>query len=66
MKQRLDRLAREKENLLTEHNLPSDYLDIKYVCSLCKDTGTKDSGEQCECFLSRTKEAKEMEWEKIS
>jgi len=46
--------------------LPSDYMDVKYTCSLCKDTGTKDTGEQCECFLQRTKEAKEKEWERIS
>ena len=66
LKQEMDQLTRQKANLLTEYNLPADYMDIKYTCGLCKDTGTKDSGEQCECFLQRTKEAKETEWEKIS
>lgn len=66
LKQEMDRLTRQKANMLTEHNLPSDYMDVKYTCSLCKDTGTKDSGEQCECFLQRTKEAKEKEWERNS
>lgn len=66
LKQEMDQLTRQKAALLTEHNLPSDYMDVKYKCSLCKDTGTKDSGEQCECFLQRTKEAKEQEWERNS
>jgi DnaD/phage-associated family protein len=66
LKQEMDRLTRKKANMLTEHNLPSDYMDVKYTCSLCKDTGTKDSGEQCECFLQRTKEMKEKEWERTS
>jgi DnaD/phage-associated family protein len=66
LKQEMDQLTRQKANILTEHNLPSDYMDVKYTCNLCKDTGTKDSGEQCECFLLRTKEAKEKEWERIS
>lgn len=66
LKQEMDRLTRQKANLLTEHSLSADYMDVKYTCSLCKDTGTKDTGEQCECFLQRTKEAKDTEWERIS
>ncbi len=66
LKQEMDKLTRQKANMLTEYNLPIDYMDVKYTCNLCKDTGTKDSGEQCECFLQRTKEAKEKEWERIS
>lgn len=66
LKKQMDQITRQKAALLTEYNLPSDYMDVKYTCSLCKDTGTKDSGEQCECYLQRSKEAKEKEWEKIS
>lgn len=66
LKREMDQLTRQKANLLTDHNMPADYMDVKYTCSLCKDTGTKDSGEQCECFLQRTKEAKETEWARIS
>jgi len=66
LKREMDQITRQKAALLTENNLPSDYMDVKYTCSLCKDTGIKDSGEQCECHLQRTKEAKEKEWEKIS
>jgi len=66
LKREIDRLTHEKAALLTEYDFPSDYMDVKYACSLCKDTGTKDTGEQCECFVSRTKEAKEREWERTS
>lgn len=51
-------LDRKRAVLLTEHNLPADYLDIRYACGLCRDTGTKDTGEQCDCFHQRSKEAK--------
>ncbi len=41
--------ASRREALLTEHNLPSDYLDPIYTCSDCQDTGYIH-GEKCHCF----------------
>lgn len=35
--------------LLTEHGYPTDYLDVKYVCSICNDRGIT-GGSRCVCF----------------
>jgi len=40
----------EKAFLLTEENLPPDYLEVKFTCNICKDTGMLESGERCKCF----------------
>lgn len=42
-------LQMEKQQLLTEHGFPSDYLDPVYTCSNCRDTGFHD-GIKCHCF----------------
>lgn len=36
--------------ILTSHGYPEDYLQIKYTCSECKDTGFRDDGKRCHCF----------------
>lgn len=36
-------------DLLLEHGLPEDYLELQYHCSKCKDTGYI-SNEKCSCF----------------
>lgn len=42
-------LSRQKEELLTAHGYPADYLSPVYVCSDCKDTGMIGE-ERCHCF----------------
>lgn len=37
------------ETLLISHGYPADYLDIRYACPICNDTGFH-RGERCECF----------------
>ncbi|MDR1673909.1 MAG: ATP-binding protein [Oscillospiraceae bacterium] len=37
-------------DLLIEHGYPADYLDMKYTCEKCSDTGIAD-GKHCECML---------------
>lgn len=44
------KLKREKVILLTDHNLPVDYLDLQYKCKTCKDTGFNEQGKRCRCF----------------
>ena len=65
-----------KKELLKTVGLPEDYLDIKYTCSLCKDTGSHD-GYFCECqkqevinqakaLLGETTPVKKSTFEKFS
>ena len=35
----LDQISEQKKRLLREHGYPEDYLDEKYECPLCRDTG---------------------------
>lgn len=40
----------EKAELLKSLDLPEDYLDEKYDCDICSDTGFDDNGRRCECL----------------
>ena len=41
----------DRRELLKSNGYPEDYLDIKYDCELCQDTGFID-GEKCTCLKS--------------
>ncbi|WP_206460116.1 DnaD domain protein [Anaerovorax sp. IOR16] len=57
LRNKVNHLNGEKAFLLTEHNYTIDYIDLKYTCSLCKDTGILDTGERCSCFAEKLKKA---------
>ncbi|SHJ93324.1 ATP-binding protein [Paramaledivibacter caminithermalis] len=48
-----DKLKQEKAILLTENNVPLNFLEIHYNCSLCNDTGFLDNGLKCNCLKQR-------------
>lgn len=41
-------LEQERNNLLIKNNFPLDYLEMKYHCDICKDTGV-DGTKICSC-----------------
>lgn len=49
-KQELDQLKQERAILLTENNIPLQYLDDSFSCTNCNDTGFLSSGQKCKCF----------------
>lgn len=57
LKKRIDDNQSLRAALLTENNYPIDYLDIKYTCEKCKDTGIDENGIRCSCFNGRFDEA---------
>ena len=59
---RAERIAIEesKKQLLTANGWPADYLNRKYRCEICKDTGYTDEGMVCGCAKERAAEA--YEW----
>ncbi|MEA4922354.1 MAG: DnaD domain protein [Eubacteriaceae bacterium] len=59
LKVKIAALEDEKTRVLTENNIPVDYMDVRYKCSKCGDTGTTEAGAKCECWLTRSKEAQE-------
>ncbi|MBR2539941.1 MAG: DnaD domain protein [Mogibacterium sp.] len=50
-------LEEEKRSLLESSGYPADYLDRKYRCDICKDTGYTDEGRTCTCCKERAEEA---------
>ncbi|MDR3242390.1 MAG: hypothetical protein LBT34_00485, partial [Clostridiales Family XIII bacterium] len=56
IRKKMEQLQSERAYLMTENNFKIDYMDIVYICPVCKDTGTQDNGEQCSCFSLRLDE----------
>lgn len=56
---RAERIAIEesKKQLLTANGWPADYLNRKYRCAVCKDSGYTDEGMVCSCAKERAAEA---------
>lgn len=52
---KITELSGEKAYLLTEQNLPYDYLEMQYECKDCKDTGVLNNGERCRCYSEKLK-----------
>ena len=52
---RLSDAAARKQRLLSEHGYPADYLDERYDCALCRDTGYAE-GRRCVCFQKRIRD----------
>lgn len=49
-KEQIEDLKMEKAYLMTESNIPVDYMDVNYECDKCKDKGYLDNGKQCSCL----------------
>lgn len=56
-RKRRRQIEEEKKKLLTARGYAEDYLDMHYLCSKCKDTGTDDEGRSCDCVKQRAEEA---------
>ena len=50
-------LLEERAVLMTDNGFPMDYMDVKYLCDKCGDTGFTDTGEKCSCYEERAREA---------
>ena len=57
LKNRRQELEESKKELLTSNGYPEDYLERKYRCSICRDTGYTDEGRVCTCAKERAEEA---------
>ena len=50
-------LEKERAWILTGHDFPPDYTDIKHLCDKCGDTGFDENGRRCSCQKIRMGEA---------
>lgn len=46
-------LREQKTILLSSRGYPADYMDMRYRCADCRDTGYTREGKKCHCFLRR-------------
>lgn len=56
-KEQKQAIQEKKRNLLLQNGFPEDYLERKYRCKRCKDTGITDDGQYCTCTKKRVEEA---------
>lgn len=51
IRREMDRLSEEKYRCMAEAGYPKDYLNLKYECSDCKDSGYTEDGKRCHCLM---------------
>ena len=56
MEKEIEKLKKERKELLLSLNVPENYNEIKYNCEKCKDTGFIEN-EKCSCLLEKIREA---------
>ena len=49
-RKKIESLKMEKAFVLTEGNISPDYLEPRYTCNLCKDTGYVEDSKRCNCM----------------
>ncbi len=49
IRNKIESLNKERDDLLVENGYPVDYKEIKFKCNMCEDTGVTDNGEKCRC-----------------
>lgn len=49
-KVKMNQLKEKRESLFKKYNIPDGYLNIKFQCPQCEDTGFLKNGEKCSCF----------------
>lgn len=54
IKDYIQKKQKQKAEILSTLNLPADYLDEKYDCPICRDTGYDENGLKCTCLKRLT------------
>lgn len=52
LKKTIEGLKEEREVLLMAYGYPADYLEMRYTCADCQDTGYQN-GKKCHCFRQK-------------
>ena len=56
LKNQAELIRTEEAFLLTDNGFEVDYMEIKYSCDRCRDTGVLETGERCQCQSEVTRE----------
>nr|WP_300003971.1 ATP-binding protein [Tissierella sp.] len=52
-REKIEKLKMEKAFILTESNIDQDYMEKRFDCEVCKDSGYLDNGRKCNCLKQR-------------
>ncbi len=55
LREKQEQLRMERAFLLTDNGFELDYMDTRYKCPLCQDTGRLKTGETCQCAENITR-----------
>ncbi len=64
IKRKVESLSTEKAFLMTDNGFELDYMDVRYTCPECRDTGILETGERCQCFGEVTKEKIQLAYDR--
>ena len=53
LENRQNQLIAKKNELFKKYGIPQDYLELKYDCPNCRDTGFLEDGRKCNCLKQR-------------
>ncbi|MDO4393026.1 MAG: DnaD domain protein [Bacillota bacterium] len=56
LKEQSELIRIEEAFLLTDNGFDVDYMETRYACDKCKDTGVLETGERCQCQSEVTRE----------
>ena len=54
LKEKIENINAQRAFLLTDNGFELDYMDVRYECPNCKDTGMLETGERCPCHREIT------------
>jgi DnaD/phage-associated family protein len=60
-KRKVDEFSEQKAEILKESGYAVDYMETKYRCELCKDSGINDANDRCSCFKQIQSEAEKWQ-----
>ena len=54
LREQIEDISAQRAFLLTDNGFELDYMDVRYECPKCKDTGMLETGERCPCHREIT------------
>ena len=60
-KRKIEEFSEQKTAMLVENGFAADYMDTKYRCAVCNDSGATDANDRCSCFKQVQSEAEKWQ-----
>lgn len=50
LKEKIEKLKKQRQEIFKKNNIPDNYLEPRYQCQKCSDTGYMADGKRCSCL----------------